>query len=83
MFMLQRNGEGGEDDDNIEDDAPESDDEEEEGGEDDALTQWCYKHMMNLDWFVIDMAQSKSAEAEMDALKDEYHQRVAALERKE
>jgi hypothetical protein len=26
--------------------------------------------------------QSKSSEAEMDALKDEYHQRVATLERK-
>jgi hypothetical protein len=28
------------------------------------------------------MIQSKSSEAEMDALKDEYHQRVATLERK-
>lgn len=28
------------------------------------------------------MVQSKSSEAEMDALKDEYHQRVATLERK-
>jgi hypothetical protein len=30
----------------------------------------------------IDDLKSKSAEAEMDALKDEYHQRVATLERK-
>ena len=28
------------------------------------------------------MIQTKSSEAELDALKDEYHQRVATLERK-
>jgi hypothetical protein len=28
------------------------------------------------------VVQSKSSEAEMDVLKDEYHQRVATLERK-
>ena len=38
--------------------------------------------LINLRLIFWGIVQGKSAEEEMDALKDEYHQRVATLERK-